>query len=109
MWTDAKQRTERYKSNRRYLPVDEMLELPRVRLLRAMRHFDWVTMPSILEAISEPGDSMLYSAMVRLVRERHVDKRADVYPALYRITKAGREHLESLLARGQVDERKAKR
>lgn len=102
-------RTARFQANQRYLPVDELLELPRVRVLRVLKHFDWADMRQICDSLNESSKAAwmaLNSALIRHVRSGSVERCADRVPHQYRITAAGRDELASILARGEVNERK---
>lgn len=43
--------TRHYPSRQRYVPIDELLEQPLIRLLRALRHFGWVDIADLLDAM----------------------------------------------------------
>lgn len=85
----------------RYVPIDELLERPRVRILRALRRFDWITaidLADVLDLPTEKGARDSFASMLgRLVRIGQVERRG-VRPFDYRITKEGRADLEAVLA-----------
>jgi hypothetical protein len=100
-------RTERYAATTRYLPLDEMLDLPRVRVLRVLKHFDWATMRQICDWLNEgtlAAWQSLNAALLRHNNEGHVERAGVPGAFTYRITEAGRAHLAQLLARGEVNE-----
>lgn len=101
--------TLRYASADRYLPIDELLEQPRVRVLRVLRHFDWLSLTDILGVLNEPDYGPFWHAIDRLVKDGHVDRRADRVPHLFSITSSGRELYDALLRRTLVDEQERPR
>ncbi len=104
-------RTQRFAANHRYLPLDELLELPRVRVLRCLRHFDWATMKQVCDWLNENDHASwqaLNSALKRHVESGSVELRDSTIPRHYRITQAGRAELAQLLARGEVNEEKVR-
>lgn len=88
-----------------YRPLDELLESPRVQILRRMRHFDWATADDIALALdTEPGDAF-NKALSRLVAQSLVDRRGDgVWMFTYRINARGNAELEKILARSMLPE-----
>lgn len=110
----------RWPSQPRYIPLDELLKMPRVRILRVLLHFDWTSCEDINLALDnlEEREANTYSACLgRMVREGFVEKkvvwrrrlsratrRNDWNWSRYRITAAGRKHLDDLLGRAQVNE-----
>lgn len=102
-------RTQRFQANHRYLPIDELLELPRVRVLRALKHFDWMSMKQICEWLNEHDSASwqaLNSALKRHTESGCVELRDSTIPRHYRITPKGRAELVQILARGEVNEEK---
>ncbi len=92
---------------KRYTPIDELLETLRVRVLRALRRFDWVSSEDIALAIDIRDDQVEnYNAQLyRLSRDRFVDRRgAIVRHFTYRINDRGRAELARLLQRGALPE-----
>jgi hypothetical protein len=89
----------------RYLPLDELLEQPRVRILRALRHFDATTLPELLETLNEPEYHPYWHAMERLLRDGHVIR----VGRLHAITASGRELYEQLMGRTLIDDQGGRR
>lgn len=98
----------RFSNDQRYLPLDELLEMPRVRILRALRRFDWVSVEDInlaLDNLDDRAANAHTKCVERLVREGHLEKRGTNWSNnRYRITDRGKQHLKDLLARGEVNE-----
>lgn len=91
----------------KYIPLDEILDQPSTRILRALRHFDWVRGPDLFAALEVPDfvvgkknpERDRYSAALsRLAKDGLVErsKRA-VDGFLHRITDAGRLSLVARL------------
>lgn len=115
-------RANKWKNPNRYLPLDELLAMPRVRILRTLTHFDWASGEDInvaldnLDERSANAHSMCLGRMVRegLVERRGLwgrsgsrrESRGGLNPAYtrYRITDAGRRELRDLLAHAHVNE-----
>jgi hypothetical protein len=89
----------------RYLPLDELLEQPRVRILRVLRHFDAVTLLELLETLNEPEYHPYWHAMERLLRDGHVIR----VGRLHAITASGRELYEQLMGRTLIDDHGGRR
>lgn len=101
----------RYESTKRYLPLDELLDLPRVRVLRVLRRFDWATQADICGALDEYTNAAwqaLNSAIRRHVASGSVERLSGVVPYQYRITSAGRAELARMLARSEINEKRLK-
>lgn len=81
-----------------YTPIDELLELPKVRLLRGLRRHDWVDFGDLLVALEVTYSDTYAKAVSRLVDDGHVARAARCWGTSYRITPEGRAHLEQLLA-----------
>lgn len=87
-----------------YQPIDETLQLPRVRLLRALRWFDWVTLHDLLDALDmdECDDRPRWAhktAMHLLSRGGFVETlRVPLVGVMYRITAKGRAELAGRIA-----------
>jgi DNA-binding transcriptional ArsR family regulator len=96
----------------RYLPLDELLEEPRVRVLRLLRHFDSASLPELLDAAREPAtwNSPPYQAfsraLLRHVEAGHVERFGQQQRYRYRVTASGRRELARLLAKGEVTEQR---
>ena len=97
-----------------YRPWEEILSL-RVRILRAIRHFDWVTAGELFDAmgVEQNHDSLernaCQTAMTRLVRGGLVQVRKPIstgrlgHLSVYRITPSGLQRLrEELVNDGEV-------
>lgn len=95
--------TKRFGAASRYLPVDELLELPRVRVLRVLRHFDWLGSSDMLLALNEPNYDAVWRALVAHIKDGNIERRGSG-PHEYRITQRGRAELAKLMARGDVNE-----
>jgi hypothetical protein len=88
-----------------YAPLDHVLELPGIRILRALRHFDAISTTDLWEVLNIPDEQRdsAYIAALGLAHERGHVERLDYSrgPRLfgldncnwYRITKAGRATL----------------
>lgn len=97
-----------------YVPFDELLDQPMVRLLRTLRHFGWVTCDDLYEAagIAEEKRSRsgAYQALSRAVRRNEVARKTyrEMTPNgfitkhYYRITPAGLVRLGTYYARTEV-------
>lgn len=92
-------RNELYGADAAYVPIDEKLETPRVRMLRAMLRFDWVSTRELFEVLSvaeyEHDDRLEYDrytqALSRLrKREDLIEQRGRPNAYEYRLTPAGR-------------------
>lgn len=74
-----------------YVPVDEIAASPRARILRAIRHFDWVSSRDLFDALDLPswkeeGDRLRYFAMLNLLVKRGlVEQRGDRETREYRL------------------------
>lgn len=89
-----------------YVPVDETLERPKVRVLRALRFFESASLAELLDAVREHNDNT-YQAFARALLQHSQGGfvvRLGTPPYRYRITSAGRRELERLLARGDINE-----
>jgi DNA-binding MarR family transcriptional regulator len=94
----------------RYLPLDELLEMPRVRVLRALRRFDWMSVREMLDALNEHEPRVniaLWRALAVLVDAGHAEKAPNGRGHIYRITAGGRRELERLLDRAVISEARA--
>lgn len=62
-----------------YTPIDEWAEMPRTRLLRALRFFDWVEFADLADAIGvtslDADRNTLYCVLRRLVVAGSVERR----------------------------------
>lgn len=77
-----------------YTPLDELLEQPGIRILRALRFHDWVTTSTLLDAGLMERTAADDRALYRLVEAGHVERKRTVgHHAEYRITAAGKAHL----------------
>lgn len=77
-----------------YVPIDEWLEQPRNKILRALRRQDWVTANELGDIIGIPPygghganreRDAFAQVLYRLVRQGFVDVRKDVTPREYRL------------------------
>lgn len=97
----------------RYYPLDELLEMPRVRVLRAMRHFDWASAEDLRVALDIPADRRAWNTLAKQLQRLTVEgalERTGPHATLfqYRITELGKRQLRGLLARGIVNDREAR-
>lgn len=89
---------------RQYLPIDEVLANPRIRILRALRRFDEVAANELMHALDvadfDEGNNRdrdrHAQALARLVKQGLVEKETGS-PCLYRITDAGRREAEGVM------------
>lgn len=90
---------------RRYIPLDERLSRPRVRVLRALLHFDWVLVLDLAIALDIPlggnrqtPERMSFdTALARCVRRGEVERQGRKNESHYRITATGRRLLAAEL------------
>lgn len=90
-----------------YLPLDVLLELPQVRALRALRHFDWVSLRELGDALDEHEvnrQTSLYRALKKLIALDHVEIERNRFQQRYRITQSGRVEHDRLLGLALVGE-----
>jgi predicted MarR family transcription regulator len=88
---------------RRYYPLDILLDAPRVRVLRAIRHFDQATVAEIAIAL-DGHDFRLPPVIENLLRAGELEQTRKAGNATaYRITAKGRRALRDLLQRGELD------
>lgn len=100
-------KTKRLHAPNRYLPLDELLATARVRVLRALRHFDWATSTDLCVALGElnvAGKAIVHNALSTHVEEGNVERLPHCVPYSYRITAAGRAELAQILSKGEVNE-----
>jgi hypothetical protein len=83
-----------------YRPVDEILERPSIRILRAIRWFDAVTATDLLDAMDITEDRAAWA--VRLAQLARDGLLSGGSWRVYRITPAGRAWLARQLARADV-------
>lgn len=94
-------------NGKKYLALDELLEIPRVRILRALRHFDWASGEDIRVALDLDGPTAISfnTSLSRLHREHRLDRVGTSSQNFrYRINDAGRAQLKSLLGRAEIGE-----
>lgn len=84
-----------------YSPLDYRLEIPSVRMLRALRFFDWVDARTLWDVIGVPDYSQVARcperngasvALARLLRHGYVERIGRVPHALYRVTASGKRY-----------------
>lgn len=98
-------RCTRSARGQKYVPLDELLAMPRVRVLRFMRRADWVASTDIYVALNvadhEVGN---YNQIVcRLVKERLLDRFGHgINHYTYRLSDKGRGYLSLLLSRAEL-------
>lgn len=80
-----------------YTPIETILEMPTVRVLRAMRHHGWICGVDLLDSLHIPGETLerfnYHTIMYRLRRDGLIERRRLVGSTEYRITDAGRRDL----------------
>lgn len=113
----ARKNGEAYKAQRRelrrkerspalhYTPLDELMARPHVRILRALRWFDWATTEQIAIALDLPDHhenpqlrNAYTLAMRHMVQSGRVEANRTAWPHEYRLTPAGREWLRAALS-----------
>jgi hypothetical protein len=89
----------------KYIPLDELLDSPKVRLLRAIRTFEWAMSAHLMEYLGVPSkveDKRVHDVysqhLARLVHGGLVERRGLKPMCQYRITSAGRNELERIYA-----------
>lgn len=90
-----------------YVPLDELLDKPRVKILRTLQRFDWITKASLLHAcglVFDEGDveslrewNAHEQALIREVKAGAVERRRLAGMNEHRIAPSGRELLARLL------------
>jgi hypothetical protein len=83
-----------------YVPLDRMLSMQSVRVLRALRHFDWALVGEIRESMRAPTARPVWLALGKHVEAGRVERDG----SRYRITVAGRTWLDGMLARSRLPE-----
>lgn len=97
----------------RYFPIDEELSEMGNRILRALRFFDWVASPDLIEAmnISAEERPAYSSSLARIIARGYVEEiwlslkypRGRQRERQVRITTAGRERFQKVLRRYDVE------
>lgn len=89
-----------------YKPLDEILDTPPVRILRALRWFDWATRGDLFLALDDlEPDSIRWAAhqqaLVQLVKRGSIEScgRGRRTTQTYRITRSGHAELARRLER----------
>jgi DNA-binding PadR family transcriptional regulator len=89
--------------------MDTVLSLPRIRILRTLRHFDWATAGDVRNALDlddvGPEANAITKTFARLVDEQLIDRRGDHGPFYYRLNERGRAELRAYLAKTQITDR----
>lgn len=96
------------KGDPKYIPLDEILERPTTRLLRALRWFEWVSSIDLLHALgvewspersADNAEHHRYTASLsRLTKTGMVERQGSrSHGYLYRISQKGRDELHRLL------------
>lgn len=97
-----------------YVPFDELIEEPRVKLMRALSRVDWITRRDLFASIGlvfdedEPETIRVWNtheqALIRIVERGHAVKQPREHRKLneYKITEAGRAKLAELLKRSEA-------
>lgn len=90
-----------------YVPWDELLARPSIRILRVMAHMGWVGSSVVMDALGLGKDDVDYrrhknTLSPDLVESGCVEIRNDLGLPVYRITPAGRTWLAKQLARADV-------
>ena len=89
-----------------YAPLDDLLASVRFRILRAIRHFDWVTPERLADALEVPSwdtDKLrrgcFDKAMSRMIEDGHLERIGSPMSFQYRITNLGRAEYDLQIAR----------
>ena len=104
--------TSRYRGTCAYTPLDVILNTSNNRVLRALRWFDWVEVPDLMEAVEAPEHeclerSSVTKAISRMVSTGDLERRATVMGSTkgwrgsmseVRITDKGRARLAKAIA-----------
>lgn len=89
-----------------YYPFDEMLHVPRFRILRALTHFDLASADDLSIALDlEDGKraaNALHTTLTRMHKERLLDRDGAPHYYRYRINTRGRRQLKKLIRRGAI-------
>ena len=83
-----------------YQPLDELLETPRMRMLRFLSRCDWISAADIFDALDvSPDERLAYRQTLRTQwRIGAVERRQfDGEPGEYRITPKGRKVIEKVM------------
>lgn len=111
----AKYRSRKAREERReiaeYRPLAEVVDLTRVRVLRALNRLEWASCSDIIDTLGGVDDTMrntISQQLTRLARSGHLDRRripplqGSGYGAQweYRITQAGRANLDEIIRGG---------
>lgn len=105
----------KYIPNRRYRPLDQLLDNPRILVLRGLNRFDWVEPADLFDAIGVaehvgPERNTFTKALSRAVQLGHVQRMTvpsmtgwnDTHLTLVRITSSGRRQLRLELATAEL-------
>jgi hypothetical protein len=100
-------------NGKKYVPLDELLEAPRVRILRALRRLQWVESVDIFEALGDVLHSPRVinnytTVLLRLVRDGWIKRREIRFGRAggryeYAITLRGRVELQGMLDRASPE------
>jgi hypothetical protein len=88
-----------------YIPFDELIAMPRIRVLRLMRRFDWFSSIDLFDVlrVAEHEIANYNKVLSRLVANGHVDRAGDGIGCYrYRINDRGVDSLRHWMARAQL-------
>lgn len=104
-----------YSSNA-YVPYDELESILAIRIMRAIRFFDWATVADIRDALDIGEDDRqkdgagkwrkgnhMSSTLRQLIQRGALVRRGDVRGYEYRLSERGRRLLSRTLKRAEVD------
>jgi hypothetical protein len=88
-----------------YRPIDELLAMPKVRVLRILRRFEWASSTEITDALElDAAEVGLYSATIsRLFKDGAIDRSGDrIYSYRYKVNAKGRTQLDRIIGRSAI-------
>jgi hypothetical protein len=99
----SKRTYDRSRERINYAPLDALLDRPEVRLLRALRHFDWAPASDLYIALDVPHEdsfnrNVFETTLYRSIKAGFARRRGPRNWTEYQLTKRGLRHLEQRLA-----------
>lgn len=82
-----------------YLALDEVLERPRIRILRALLRFDWASADEIRVALDEPDAELVSWTLRNMRRCGEIERKGPIMESVYRITRTGARNLKAMMRR----------
>ena len=77
----------------KYVPIEQILDVPRIRILRALRWFDWATTETLFDVLDVPTSKAerdrFAVTLSRASRSGDIEKRRTFGPCEFRTTAAG--------------------